>query len=65
MLTYREMLNICMKATNCELDQNVTIFDKNMGEFYPVIGSQVVGEHKDCPGVGVLDEGHLYLEIEG
>lgn len=64
-MTYREMMDICSKATSSELDQNITIYDKNMDEFYPVIGSQVVGEQADCPGEGVLDDGHLYLEIEG
>lgn len=65
-MKYREMLKICLEATSCELDQDVTIYDKRMDEFYPVTGHQVVGEQVgDDPGVGILDDGHLYLEIEG
>jgi len=64
-MTYREIMKICLEATSCELDQDITIYDKSKDEFFPVTGNQVVGEQADDPGSGVLDDGHLYLEIEG
>lgn len=64
-MTYRQMLKILLQATSDELDQNITVYDKQMDEFYPVVGEQVSGEQDDCPAGGVLDEGCLYLEFNG
>lgn len=64
-MTYGDLLKILLQATQDELEQNVTVFEPVLSEFYPVVSKpRVCGEEKSCPAVGVLDDGHLYLEIE-
>lgn len=63
-MKYREMLNILLEATNDELAQDMSVYCKGSDEFHSVVGHQVSDEQKHCPADGILDEGHLYLEIE-
>lgn len=63
-MKYREMLNILLEATNDELLHDMSVYCKGSDEFHSVVGNQVSGERKNCPADGILDEGHLYLEIE-
>jgi len=68
-MKYKELLDILLQATTCELQQNVTVYSKELDEFHPVTSARVCGEQadgvRDNAGDGVLDDGHLYLEIEG
>ena len=68
-MTYKELLDILLQATACELQQDVTVYCKELDEFQPVLSTHVCGETKACirdnAGDGVLEDGHLYLEIEG
>ena len=63
-MQYSELLVILQKATSEELAQDITVYTE-LNEFVPVSGVQVSGEQKDCPADGILDKGHLYLEIDG
>ncbi len=66
-MKYREMLKILKKATEAELDQDMTVYTE-LDEFAPVTGVQVSGQEDPMlkrPADGILDDGHLYLEIGG
>lgn len=69
-MTGSEMLTILQKATPEELTQDMTVYIVPGAmlagdEFFPVTGVQVSGEQNDCPADGILDDGHLFLEIGG
>ena len=73
-MTYKQLLEILLQATACELQQNVTVHAKELDEFYPVTHVRVSGEgskyqdfqqYSPMAADGILDDGHLYLEIEG
>jgi hypothetical protein len=55
--TYRQLAEIIENLPEERKDDNVTIFDPNDGEFYPVkrIETATIDE---CD---VLDEGHIFL----
>lgn len=63
-MVYGDLLKVLLHATKEELAQNVTVFEPGLGEFYPIASEpRVSGEAKDCPADGILDDGHLFLEI--
>ena len=57
-MKYRELKQLLDKMTESELDQTVTVFVEDVGEFYPVLSAGVASEDND-----VLDPGHVYLFI--
>jgi hypothetical protein len=60
-MTYAELaIHILKNMTDEQLDQNVTVFVKGVGEYYSLNASNPIGitEADD-----VLDEGHAFLEI--
>jgi len=63
MLTYRELMEILEMRPESTLDDNVTIYHPDIGEFYGVTTTEVSGT-KDCSvddADSVLDKGHLFL----
>lgn len=71
-MKYSEMLAILQAATPEELAQDMTVYTE-LDEFVPVTGVMVSGQEertmlRRCskhPADGILDDGHLYLEIGG
>lgn len=57
-MTYRQLLMKMQSMPDDRLDDDVTVFDGNEGEFLPVNGTEIADDECD-----VLDEGHLYLTI--
>ena len=60
-LTYRQLQDLINALDEDHIDDNVTIFDPNEGEFFGVRRAEKVEEDKDDFGVGILDEGCLFL----
>ena len=58
-MTYRELLKSLMELPDERLDDDATVFDTIIDEFYPVITTKIVGDDQ-----GVLDAGHLVITIE-
>jgi hypothetical protein len=54
--TYRDLMEFFNKIPKERLDDNITIFNSNDGEFYPVTRIEIAGDETD-----VLDKGHVYL----
>lgn len=64
MITYKYLLDTLLELTQRELEQNVTVYIAGMDEFLPVSVMRISGEDGQfCPAVGVLDDGHHFLEI--
>lgn len=61
MLKYRDLYNLLRKNPDI-LDQNVSIWDSEDEECYPVENTYINGE--DSPTSDILDEGHLVLTIK-
>lgn len=62
-LTWKDVLNQLLTMTNDELADNATVHVGGLDEFYPIYG---IGTSKDGDAAdGILDYGHLYLEIDG
>ena len=57
-MTYGELLNELSLLDTEELNQDVTIFDSNCEEFFPVKSLDKTTE------TDILDAGHLFLTVE-
>lgn len=65
MITYKYLLNTLLELTQCELEQNVTVYSPGMDEFFPVAIMRIAAEDMpNCPAAGILDDGHHFLEID-
>ncbi len=62
-ITWRDVLTMLLNAENCELDQDMTVYDGGGDEFYAVTGLGVAKDVEENPAAGVLDDGHLYFEF--
>lgn len=58
-MTYRTLLKLLQEAPPERLNDAVTLFDSNDGEFYS-IDELVAADPRE---IDVLDEGHLYLTV--
>jgi len=62
-LTWNDLLIQLQEMSAEELSQNATIYMQGLDEFYPVIE---MGRSKDGDAAdGILDHGHVYLEVDG
>jgi hypothetical protein len=57
-MTYRELLKLLAEMSEEILDQNVTVFDSESKEYYPMVKYSVTKEDD------VLDKGHLFLSYD-
>ena len=56
-MQYKVLLTVLMQMTDEQLEQDITVLDKNTDEYFPV-GSIVKETETD-----VLDKGHVVLTI--
>jgi hypothetical protein len=68
-MTYRKLLKDLSVAKPSQLDQDVTVYIRAMDEFFPAIVLSETGNSHEAGdrdvAVGVLDDDHLYLEVDG
>mgnify|MGYP003738943439 CR=1 FL=1 len=55
-MTYRQLRKHLQEMIDSRLDDDVTIFDEENSEYFPVKSFKISTEEND-----VLDEGHAYL----
>ena len=60
-MTYAELLQRLQHATPEQLQQDVTVYVKQLDEFYPVFNSNVTESDNDTQ---VLDPGHIYMIVD-
>jgi len=58
-MTYRELQELLADFTQDQLDNDVTIFNGSIEEYFPVTALGATGE------TDVLDAGHAFLTIYG
>jgi len=61
-MTYLDLIQALQQLPPERLQDNVTLFNTNDGEFYPVIALEITGQGEEYTEAGgVLDDGHAYL----
>lgn len=60
-MTWGDLLMQLQVLSAAELGQNVTIYARELDEFFPVKSELCISKEKDAAD-GILDRGHFYLE---
>lgn len=64
-MTYLTLLEQLQRLPQEQLDNTITVYDKEIDEFFPVVDFQILDETDlTDPANGVLDDQHPYLVME-